>query len=250
MSNTLLKFKAAGLTKFNTSEYTNFMHRVEEKIKETGVDVLGLTEEFSTSFSKNLTLLDDIVVQSRTDAETKDLSKLDDQRDSLWVYMYTLVDAATKLEIICPEQEAGIALMEQIKPYKKLQSLPNMQETQQIRSLMTDFQKANNAPHIATLHLSFFVEQLQKLNEDYATLTDSRSANRIDSKVGDSKQVRTETDPQYQYMTDIVFAKNVSAPSEVLAKYINNINQAIEEANTAYNQRMAQTKKKDEESKA
>ncbi len=238
----LLKIKPAGATQFNNSEYTNFMKRIEEKLRETGVELLGLTADFLNNFSKNLRLMDDIVMQSRVDADTKELSKFDIQRDSLWIYIYTSIESASRLEIDYAEKEAGVALLEQIKPYKKLHQLPNMQETQQIRSLITDLQKPQNVPHITTLRLLTFVEDLYTINESYATVTDRRTEVRINVKLPDSKTVRLEIDKQYQYMTDIVFAKNISTPNEQTSKFIIWINQLIFETKAAYHQRSPKKK--------
>lgn len=238
----LLKIKSIGLTKLNNSEYTNFMRRVEEQINSLSQETLGLTPDFLNNFTKNLRLMDDIVAQSKIDSETRELSVLDVQRDSIWGYIYVIIDASSRLAINCPAQEAGIALLEQVKPYKKLHQLPNMQETQQIRSLMTDLQKPQNAPHLSTLNLTSFVQNLYALNELYASLTNTRTNTRLESKLPESKEVRLNIDRQYQYMTDIVFAKNITTPDDSLSKFINLLNKIIEEANTAYNQRTSHKK--------
>ncbi|MBQ5693710.1 MAG: hypothetical protein IIV71_00385, partial [Bacteroidaceae bacterium] len=63
--------------------------------------------------------------------------------------------------------------------------------------------------------------------------------------VTDSATLRLEMDALYKYITTLAFAHNVVTPSEDIAQYIVTINAIIGEANSSYNQRMAQKKKED-----
>ena len=123
---TYTKIKAAGLTKLNNAEYTNFMNAFyrlafaagggggdSESPDEISLDnnPLGITDAQKTAFEKELPLMTDLVNQSHISDETAQLLDLDKQRDDLVVYLTTSVSQMRKSPIEAQRTAAQLSLI-------------------------------------------------------------------------------------------------------------------------------------------
>ncbi len=237
------KIKVVKLSKFNNAEHTNFMTSVVTYLDQIGVNIIGISPDILAKMKSNLMVMYDVVTQSKVSVETKRLHWIDNRRDNLHVHLLTIIRNAAASPI-AEEQQAGILLQEQIKPYTGLHRLPNDQQTVQERALILDLSKPQYQEAITALRLGQLIGELSTVNEEYATLSMARNENKDAAKLPDSKSIRAELDKAYQYIADMAFVSSVSNPGEEIKKFINNINTAIDTANTAYNQRTAQTAKK------
>ncbi len=238
----LKKIKVAGLSKLNNAEHTNFMTNVVTYVGQTGVNIIGISQDVLDKMNGNLMVMYDVVTQSKVSTETKKMHATDNRRDNLHVHMLTIIRNAAASPI-AEERQAGILLQEQMKPYTGLHRLPNDQQTVQERAMLLDIQKPQYQEAVNTLRLGQLIEELAAVNEEYATLSMARNENKDAAKLPDSKSIRVELDKAYQHIVDMAFVNSVANPSEEINKFINNINTAIDAANTAYNQRLAQKAK-------
>ena len=132
------------------------------------------------------------------------------------------------------------------KPYVGCQTLPQGQQIQKMRGLLSDITTSEMSAHITTLGLSAVVEELGTITVQYATLIEQRSASQLANKLDAGKTVRLELDEQYDDLVTIAFVTSVATPSKEATDFVVYMNKLIADTETAYNQRVAQRGKKEE----
>ena len=188
----------------------------------------------------------DIVAQSRASVETAQIAEVDKKADSLIVYLM----AAFRTNRTSPIQAmrtAAETLYLKTKPYVGCQTLPQGQQIQKMRGLLSDISSTEMSAHITTLGLTAVVEELNTVTAQYSNLIDQRTASQLANKLDAGKTVRLELDEQYDDLVTIAFVTSVATPSQAATDFVVYMNKLIAETNTAYNQRMAQSGKKKEE---
>lgn len=239
---TILSPKSISLSKLNNAEYTYFAGQIVARVDADGVEALHTPEATFTAYSAGYRKMVDIVAQSRISAETAEIAAIDAEEDSVIVYLLGVFRNA-KSSPLAAKKTAGTALYNATKPYIGIQGLPQRQQVQKVDGLLNDLAKADLAAHITTLGLKEEVEQLTTLNTRYRTLLESRASTQLANTLEDSKAVRAEMDVQYNEIVTTAFAFSVATPTDVLTNFIVFVNKLIDDTNTAYNQRMAQSKK-------
>ena len=239
---TIIKFNSPGFGKFNNYEYTNFMDRFCTLTIQTGAEVLHYEQADMDRLLMLKSLMQDLVAHTTSAEETEDMKELDKKRDSLGRYIIDTVRAGQDVPLET-KAEAAKTLYRVLKPYEGFYSLPNMQETTAIKGLLVDISTEKYVECITALGLADYVDELERVNTEYAALTDQRSIAKETNMKADSATLRNEMDALYEYITTVVFAYNVITPAEELAQYIRRVNVFINDANTAYNQRTGNTKK-------
>lgn len=240
------KITTFSLLKLNNLEFTNFFHRfrtlVRAKDAEGGDETLPEVDAaLLGAMDADIATMEDIARQSRISDETEQLADLDAQRDDFVVYITSTATNASRSPIAAVRQ-AGTSLRNRMKPYVGIYSLPNAQETAAIIGMLTDLRNAETAPHVTTLGLDDAVAELERLNNEYASLTEQRTQGRQARTLEDTKVVRTRLSDVYEEICTVVYATNVLAPTTATAAFIGNVNTLIAETSTAYNQRTAQAK--------
>ena len=142
---------------------------------------------------------------------------------------------------------AAEALYLKTKPYVGCQTLPQGQQIQKMRGLLSDLTGTEMPAHIQTLGLSAVVEGLNTVTAQYSNLIEQRSMSQLANKVDASKTVRMELDVQYDDLVTIAFVTSVATPSKEATDFVVYMNKLIADTNAAYNQRIAQSGKKKEE---
>ena len=99
--------KADGITlsQLNNTEYTNFMNRVLTLLTAGSISKLTVTN-IVNSIKPKLVQMEDLVNRSTANAETKDLLKLDAERDSYVSYLLAPVRAAKSRCALIPDWHA------------------------------------------------------------------------------------------------------------------------------------------------
>ncbi len=230
----------------NNREYLNLMTRTGGWIDTIGFAALGIEEEAMTRYNQLLEMLGNLVAHSYAQAETPEMAELEKQRDALGLYIIDNVRNAQNVTI-ANVAAAARALWPDLKPYEKFYSLPNQQETMMLDGMTRDLKSEKNAPYVATLGLTTFVDELEALNDRYEQLTTQRTSQRNAEKMPDGDTVRKEMDLLYDYITTVAFCESVAKPTQATARFISELNAVIDEINALYNQRTGQTKKTDEE---
>lgn len=251
----LVKIKSVALTRFNNSEYVNFMTRFLALVDSAGMmaedestSVLGFSVVDTTDLKQDLRLMNDIVAQSRISDHTAVLLVIDKKRSEVVVYLFSLLRAEQSSPIETKKKNAT-SLYNQVKPYVGCHRLPNQQKTVQIAGLLTDLKKESNRSLVTSLGLDEVIVDLEETNGSYASLTAQRTDEMAAAKLDESKVVRQRMNELYDFMVTTAFAHSVVNPTEETASFVTSLNALIDEVTSLYNQRIAQMKREKKEQK-
>lgn len=242
----IVKLKGIGLAKFNNAEYSNHMNRTLSLTEGAGAEALGVEPEVLAQFEEKTKSMQDLVARSMVEDQTAELTDLDKQRDTLGRYIIDTTEMLCTTPI-ASKAEAAKKLYVVLEPYKGFYALPNQQETAAINGMLVDLTKEENSAHVATLGLVDYLAELSSVHAKYQLLVEERNLSRATDTTDSSKALRTEIDGLYDYITTVAFCQSVINPSEAASLFVAQMNVLVDEANTAYNQRMAQEKEKEEE---
>ena len=242
-----LKIDTIGLSKLNNAEYTNFMNRTLNYAVTAGTEAIGASESLIDSITANVNKMTDIVAQSRASVETAQIAEVDKKADELIVYLMATF-RTNRTSPIQAMRTAAEALYLKTKPYVGCQTLPQGQQIQKMRGLLSDITSTEMSAHITTLGLTAVVTELGNITTQYSALIEQRAMSQLENKLDASKSVRLELDEQYDDLVTIAFVTSVATPSQAATDFVVYMNKLIADTNTAYNQRIAQSgKKKDKE---
>ena len=242
-----LKIDTIGLSKLNNAEYTNFMNRTLGYAVAAGTDKIGASDELIDGITANVNKMTDIVAQSRASVETAQIAEVDKKADELIVYLMATF-RTNRTSPIQAMRTAAEALYLKTKPYVGCQTLPQGQQIQKMRGLLSDITSTEMSAHITTLGLTAVVTELGNITTQYSALIEQRAMSQLENKLDASKSVRLELDEQYDDLVTIAFVTSVATPSQAATDFVVYMNKLIADTNTAYNQRIAQSgKKKDKE---
>lgn len=239
---TITRIKDISLSKLNNAEFTYFAGQVINFINTGTAAALHIEESTFQSFTANQQRLVELVDQSHVADETALIAETDKQEDDLLSYLFTTFKNGCSHPIES-KRNAAQALYNVTKPYFGVQSKPQRQEVQIVEGMLTDLEKEANAAHMATLGLDAEMTTLKELNTRYKTLLEERASSQAANPVEAAKPIRETMYAQYEEMTTLAWAFSVSSPSDALTSFITNLNKLVDDTNTAYNQRMAQRKK-------
>ena len=252
---TYTKIKTLPLSLFNNAEYLSFMNHVLDLANgnsgggdsespdeislltgSDGIPELGLTKEFLDTYEADLLAMADVVDESRTSQETEQMALHDTNRDNLAIYIITRISRAGTLPLEA-ERDAGKFLYKVIKPYIGIARLPVAQESAKIQGLLIDLRKDENISYVETLGLAAYLDELEKENNAYISLTSQRTQNRAANKKESGAVLRERIDGYYEDLVMLAQSYSVAVPSEAATAFVNNLNQLITETTTANNQR-------------
>ena len=249
------KINEINLARFNNAEYLSFMNHVLDLANgnsgggdsespdeislltgSDGIPELGLTKEFLDTYEADLLAMADVVDESRTSQETEQMTLHDTNRDNLAIYIITRISRAGTLPLEA-ERDAGKYLYKVIKPYIGIARLPVAQESAKIQGFLIDLRKDENISYVETLGLAAYLDELEKENNAYISLTSQRTQNRAANKKESGAVLRERIDGYYEDLVMLAQSYSVAVPSEAATAFVNNLNQLITETTTANNQR-------------
>lgn len=238
---TLLEFNSMGFPKLNLPEHVNFYTDFIALTERYGAAALHYEDADMARLRQLHAMEQDLVARSSAHIETAEMQELEQQRDVLGQYVIDTVRASQSMPIASKAADAR-ELWIVLSPYVGFYDMPNKQETAAIDGMVSDLEKEENAPRVASLGLTDFVAELKRVNAEYRELYIQRMEARNAGKTADSKTIRPEMDALYKFITTVAFAHNVVSPSEQIAAYISIVNALIGETNASYNQRTGNTK--------
>ena len=245
---TYTKIKVIMLYTLNNAEYLAYMNSVlallpppsggeEDRPDELSLDKevqasrapdIGLSKEFVNAMEKNVLALADVVDESRISQETEKAELHEKNRDNLVVYITTRISRAGTLPLEA-ERDAGKYLYKVIKPYIGIARLPVAQESAKIQGLLIDLRKDENISYVETLGLAAYLDELEKENNAYISLTSQRTQNRAANKKESGAVLRERIDGYYEDLVMLAQSYSVAVPSEAATAFVNNLNQLITE---------------------
>lgn len=102
---------------------------------------------------------------------------------------------------------------------------------------MIDLRKDENISYVETLGLAAYLDELEKENNAYISLTSQRTQNRAANKKESGAVLRERIDGYYEDLVMLAQSYSVAVPLEAATAFVNNLNQLITETTTANNQR-------------
>ena len=209
---------------------------LDEEVQASGAPDIGLSREFVNAMETDVLALADVVDESRISQETEEAELHEKNRDSLVIYITTRISRAGTLPLEA-ERDAGKYLYTVIKHYIGIARLPVAQESAKIQGLLIDLRKDENISYVETLGLKAYLDELEKENNAYISLTSQRTQNRAASKKESGAVLRERIDGYYEDLVMLAQSFSVAVPSEAATAFVNNLNQLITETTTANNQR-------------
>lgn len=242
----IITIKTIGLDKLNNYEYNYFSEQFLVLINAATAEKLHVSSTLVESYSTNVNKMRDIAVQSRTADETALIADVSKEARSLVVYFFNVL-RSEKQSPIAANKTAATGAYNALKPYSGLYNLPQRQQVQALRGLVTDMRKPTIADYLTTLGQGEMADSLSDVAERFAALLEQRSVNMAVNNLGSAQPLREVMNEQYNYITTIAFAYSVSMPSEELSTFVASINRLIDDMNKSYNLRTGRSQEKDDE---
>lgn len=253
---TYTKIKVIMLYTLNNAEYLAYMNSVlallpppsggeedrpdelslDKEVQASGAPDIGLTKEFVNAMEKERACPGRCCGWKPYLAGNGKAELHEKNRDNLVVYITTRISRAGTLPLEA-ERDAGKYLYKVIKPYIGIARLPVAQESAKIQGLLIDLRKDENISYVETLGLAAYLDELEKENNAYISLTSQRTQNRAANKKESGAVLRERIDGYYEDLVMLAQSYSVAVPSEAATAFVNNLNQLITETTTANNQR-------------
>ena len=185
----------------------------------------------------------DITKVSQISAETRLMQEKDGERDGLLTYIMGTIRNAQFL----PDKdivEAAIRIAAVIKPYNGMQNEGFDRETADIRGLVADLKKTENAADIAKLGLTPMLTKLETTNQEFDDLYTKRMTSDTGAKLPLSSKIRPETDAIYDRVILILQWNYLNGATpidpEVIATLAENLCKLADRIDADYNRSLAQ----------
>lgn len=235
---TIVKIDHIRLSKLNNAEYAEFLQTVfTNMITMGGYLKLGLTQPLWQAFGAKKQLMIDIVSQSRVSDETAKIADADAACEHALRYLLGVISDG-RYSPIENDRKDFQTLYNLTKPYRGIQSLPQRQQIAQTRGLVIDLGKEQYVPMVTKLGLGQAIQVLDRANEEFDVLLNTRAGEQLADALPAAKAVRAELDALYDEMMSLVFVTSVSAPTEFTEQFVAAQNKLIHDTNAAYNLRM------------
>lgn len=204
---------------------------------ELAVPDLSLPQDVYDELVDAVNAMSDATQESTAKQETLDLQAIIADRDRImqWIVRKTL---DYKLLPLATEQEAALKLQTITKPYAGFYSEPIGQRAALAKGFVTDYRKPENAEYITTLGYEPYLAELEELNDKYSQLTDEKSEKRTEKTNSETTEELTErVENIVKIVNAYANATVVLDPNENAQKFINEVNNLIEEIRIARNRR-------------
>ena len=243
-----IKVESINLAKLSHAEFINFMERflallpleAEEAAEEgdpMGAPKVGITAEQVTEAKTYLSKMNNLNRETRVKAETKSKAEIDRQRDALWTAIIQRILTSRNVPIPT-ESAAAEKLYIVVKPYTGMNRLPNNQQTETVKGLLTDLNKPEIQDAITTLGLEDYIDELSTYNQQYEALVKGADVARAAANLGNkSDALRRQLMDLYREMADFAFATNLLHETEESLYFMAGLNGLIRDVETAYNLR-------------
>ncbi|MFK8268030.1 DUF6261 family protein [Capnocytophaga cynodegmi] len=225
----LVKIKNIYLTRLNNAQYLHFMIEVEKLVRTATLEKLQISEKLFQKFQENIKILTEKAYENRSEQQTKELMKLDKERDNIVRYLLTSIRNERKSHIV-NRKEASESLYEATKNYKNVPTMEYNEESVAIRALLSDLASDKNAKDVATLGLTATLEHLKTLNEDFEKQMGDRTFVQSSKETGSTKKVRKETNLIYDEIALRAQSQSIAIPSVEASTFVAVLNKLIDDS--------------------
>ena len=231
------------MSKLDNSLHVQFPSLAYGLVKGADITKLGIPNELMVEWDGNKSIETDITKVSQISAETRLMQEKDGERDGLLTYIMGTIRNAQFL----PDKdivEAAIRIAAVVKPYNGMQNEGFDRETADIRGLVADLKKTENAADIAKLGLTPMLTKLETTNQEFDDLYTKRMTSDTGAKLPLSSKIRPETDAIYDRVILILQWNYLNGATpidpEVIATLAENLCKLADRIDADYNRSLAQ----------
>ena len=240
-----VEIRKPGMSKLDNSLHVQFHSLAYGLVKGADITKLGIPNELMVEWDGNKSIETDITKVSQISAETRLMQEKDGERDGLLTYIMGTIRNAQFL----PDKdivEAAIRIAAVVKPYNGMQNEGFDRETADIRGLVADLKKTENAADIAKLGLTPMLTKLETTNQEFDDLYTKRMTSDTGAKLPLSSKIRPETDAIYDRVILILQWNYLNGATpidpEVIATLAENLCKLADRIDADYNRSLAQKK--------
>jgi len=238
-----VEIRKPGMSKLDNSLHVQFHSLAYGLVKGADITKLGIPNELMVEWDGNKSIETDITKVSQISAETRLMQEKDGERDGLLTYIMGTIRNAQFL----PDKdivEAAIRIAAVVKPYNGMQNEGFDRETADIRGLVADLKKTENAADIAKLGLTSMLTKLETTNQEFDDLYTKRMTSDTGAKLPLSSKIRPETDAIYDRVILILQWNYLNGATpidpEVIATLAENLCKLADRIDADYNRSLAQ----------
>ena len=238
-----VEIRKPGMSKLDNSLHVQFHSLAYGLVKGADITKLGIPNELMVEWDGNKSIETDITKVSQISAETRLMQEKDGERDGLLTYIMGTIRNAQFL----PDKdivEAAIRIAAVVKPYNGMQNEGFNRETADIRGLVADLKKTENAADIAKLGLTPMLTKLETTNQEFDDLYTKRMTSDTGAKLPLSSKIRPETDAIYDRVILILQWNYLNGATpidpEVIATLAENLCKLADRIDADYNRSLAQ----------
>lgn len=198
---------------------------------ETGaVEALGISEEQMAKLEELLAIYQSATNETTANSYTERLQALDEERCRVVNYMVRRILDYKKLPAKA-EQEAAKLMEPAIRPYNGFYKKHLDDKTNAITGFIEDARKPQFADSLATLGIETYLEDAERLNNEYQKLADER-----DTSTKERRQTvfPTKVEKETQDLLDDIFmmanAYSLVNPSDKATDFINEMKNILDKA--------------------
>jgi len=240
-----VEIRKPGMSKLDNSLHVQFHSLAYGLVKGADITKLGIPNELMVEWDGNKSIETDITKVSQISAETRLMQEKDGERDGLLTYIMGTIRNAQFL----PDKdivEAAIRIAAVVKPYNGMQNEGFDRETADIRGMVADLKKTENAADIAKLGLTPMLTKLETTNQEFDDLYTKRMTSDTGAKLPLSSKIRPETDAIYDRVILILQWNYLNGATpidpEVIATLAENLCKLADRIDADYNRSLAQKK--------
>ena len=238
--------KEIGFSTKNGSEHLNFHNESKVFMDNCGAENINCTTELD-NYSIAIQAVKENMRRQQASAITPQMEAVDEGRDGLVLYAYSLLDAGLHAPVTAIQEAYG-ALHPVMQPYRGIGNKPVTQESADILAMLTELNVPALQPHIATLGMTSALEMLDAKNQEYIAL-DTQRLSEVPSKK-ETTAVRDNADTIYKNIVNRINATLTLSSNENAVTLKDNLNNLIDRTNAANKQRLAIVAKNNAEKKA
>lgn len=170
-------------------------------------------------------LFDKGLLQIKKNQETEEIARLDYFRDlSLTAFNRQLKVYELSINPAFVTSYKAVTIV--VKKYKNLATLNYEAESNGIDNLVADFRSPAYAPHITTLNMGAFVDNIATTNDDFKVLFSKRSTDISYKEVFNIKQIRKAAFANYTNYTQYVLSlARVNSSNDYYKNILSIVNQ-------------------------
>lgn len=234
------KLAKIGFSRLSNREFHTLMSDMfirMPKAKDGGISAIGVSKELMERFGAELQRMSRAMSYSRSAPQTALLKEVDKQRDEILTGLIARIMLSQHSPIEAERKAAQVlALMAQ--NFRGAAYIPVSDESGAINSLSELLRSEKYAPHVATLGLLPYLEELEKIERKYAGLLKEREKYWVQYKhLGSATAARQRLQEMYEEITAKAMAYNVIATTPETESFIHSLNILINRTKLSFKRR-------------